>query len=112
MEIVDKAVVHSIEELMRDLKDCKLVQEDVVKCGWLDRILQCGVPFFCGRRLWVSIKETMFQVCGAEFYRVCAAFGDVIGPICPFDPPPFEQFEKFNLRLDALEAKVERLLGM
>lgn len=111
MEIVDKAVVHSIQELMVELKKCHLVQESVVKCGWLDRILECGVPFFCGRRLWVSIKETMFEVCGAEFYHVCA-FGDVIGPICPFDPVPFEQFEKFDLRLDALEAKVERLMGM
>jgi hypothetical protein len=111
MEIVDNAVVRGISELMRDLKKCELVQQDVIQCGWLDRILECGVPFFCGRRLFESINQNMLEVCGAGFYRACPEFGDVIAPLCPFGPVPFEHFEQFNVRLDALEAKVGRLLA-
>lgn len=77
------------------------IPEWVVECHW---------ELFCGRRLFEGITMEL-KACGKEFALACREFGEIVGPICPFDPVPDARFHRLITRLDELEVLVEELRG-
>ena len=111
MKVVDRPVVTGdFEQVMQQcLKVVSCAQVEV--CPTIRPPEDCRVELWCGRDLFRAIEVELVKVCAGEFYRACDKFGEIVGPICPFDPVPEARFNRLQFRIDELEATIEELRG-
>ncbi len=77
----------------------------------LDRAkIYVELPFgnHCGPAFESAIREELVEHCGGAFYNECA-FGDIVGPVCPFDPVQLAHEWKLMVTLEELKAQYEEL---
>jgi hypothetical protein len=94
------------------------VQTGKVPCGlqvdlepmdiYPDRYAVSKTGLMCGNRLVQRLGEE-FVACGPGFIKACPAFGDLVRPICPFDPIDVVDKLKTAVRMDELQARVKEL---
>lgn len=56
-----------------------------------------------------AIQYELIEFCGKEFFIDCGKFGDIVGPICPFDPPRLADKYRFEVQIEELRVAVDEL---
>lgn len=110
MKTVDRPVIGGFEQVPAQC--LKVVScANVGICPTILPLEDCRAALWCGAGLFEAISAELTDVCAKEFFHACGKFGDLVGPICPFDPVPTARFHKLTSRIDELEATVEELRG-
>ena len=80
-----------------------------VICPNITPVDEFGGASFCGRGFFEAIQYELVEVCKNEFFLACAKFGNIVGPICPFDPPRLADKYQLVAQIEELTVKVEEL---
>lgn len=64
---------------------------------------------YCKYDFFKAIEVELIKICTGEFFRACAKFGDIVGPICPFDPVRLADKYQLVAQIEELQVKVEEL---
>jgi hypothetical protein len=64
---------------------------------------------YCGRDFFKAIQYELVEVCSKGFYLACDSFGEVVGEICPFDPPRLADKYRLEVQIEELRVIVDEL---
>ena len=109
MKMIDKPAELALKEqahwcfALDGVKCTKLV------CPNITPIQECGGGLLCGRAFVNAIQYELIEVCKKGFFLACAKFGDVVGPLCPFDPPRLVDKFRLEAQIEELKVVVEEL---
>ncbi|MDY6877276.1 MAG: hypothetical protein SWK90_13880 [Chloroflexota bacterium] len=110
MKTVDRPVIGDFEQIPAQcLKVVSCAKVEV--CPTILPLEDCRAAFWCGDGLFEAISTELVDICASEFYLACGKFGDIVGPVCPFDPVSVARFHRLAFRIGELEATVEELRG-